>query len=803
MGLRLGKSLIFRSMAVFVLLGGGLISWSAWKAIHENHATYLEKVINVEGNLIAGAVESDLSVKYNALAFLSERYHASSREMLLGSIDDWAEFLTTAPGVLTVAIADPDGQVLWNYHKSTGVVLTDIIQRLDWNITSSQSGRYVRLPDNGNASINQQFLVLWALVYDEQQQTRRLMIVLQPTPWIKDVLSTRSQGLADPMFEMAFSIGGNPMFESPRFSTTNNSEWIRKFEVNNQNLNFVLSIRPTGLLVEDFETLPEDIAALLFFLLCALVSVILWLLGSAQEKLNAKQMSIDLLVAQTAEARKDLELKQSEDQSRKWLLDHLMADTRLSLDNLMQIVPHLDKDQFPHHLRDYVRTAKNSTFYLLSLISRINELNQRGQTLYMGDEEDFDLEQLVSSLITLFRPLSNRHNVALHYNIVGDTEQIYRGYAPALRQFLFEFLRETLNKREQGAFGLLVSVTDEDEGVYRLDLEFTYQAEEHLLQSNHGSPEIKFNETLLEVLDAKITEYQTQKDNLTLNVQLQVQTSDRKLPKVTLLGQDVEIPNMNILLVEDSDINQMIVKEMLVKDGHQVSVCGNGAQAVSEIKDHKNQFDLVLMDIQMPVMNGIDATIAIRAAGISAEKLPIIAMTANTLKSQVDKYFDAGMQKILTKPIIHTDVRNVFASLILDRKGQQGGDEAGTREASDLPLIDTDILEPISKLMTKAQLDILVKSLQETLNYNVPKLFDKKLSGERRSRFAHEIKGMAANAGLTSVAEIASRIEMKFLSGEDCNADIKSLQHIFGKSIRVLNEYLQLEKQKNTGTRTS
>ena len=117
------------------------------------------------------------------------------------------------------------------------------------------------------------------------------------------------------------------------------------------------------------------------------------------------------------------------------------------------------------------------------------------------------------------------------------------------------------------------------------------------------------------------------------------------------------------------------------------------------------------------------------------------------------------MQKILTKPIIHTDVRNVLASLILDRKGQQGGDEAGTREASDLPLIDTDILEPISKLMTKAQLDLLIKSLQETLNYNVPKLSDEKLSGERRSRFAHEIKGMAANAGLTSVARL--HLELK------------------------------------------
>ncbi|MBO6824649.1 MAG: response regulator [Sneathiella sp.] len=802
MVLRLDKSLILRSLAVLILIGGVLGSWFAWQAVQENHASYLEKVISVEGDLIADAINSDLTAKFNALEFLSERYHTSPREALLGNIDDWSEFLTTGPGVLTVAITEHDGSLLWNFHKSTGVVLRDIIQRIDSSIISKERGQFVSLPGDGNLNGGHNFLVLWIPIYGESQQIRRLMIVLRPAPWVRDVLRARTNAFEDPMFELALSIDETTLFESPRYSTPNNREWIREFNIVNNNFDFALSVRPTDVLVDKFETLPEDLAAFLLFLLCVVTSVTLWLLGGADRKISAKQNSIDLLVQRQAEFKKELEIKQSEEKSRKWLLDHLLADTRMSLDNLMQIVPHLDKDQFPQNVRDHVRSAKNSTFYMLSLIGRIIELGLRDDKIHAGDEVDFDLEQLISGLVTLFRPLSERRNINIHYNIVGDSEQVYRGYAPVLRQFLFELFREMLSKREQGSLGALVSVNPQEEG-YLLDVEITYQQDDQFIQTNRADSELKLNETLLVILDAEVTEFQTHPANLTLNFKIPLLSSVRKLPKVTLLGQDVEIPNLNILLVEDSDINQMIVREMLVKDGHQVSICDNGAQAVSVIRENPQKFDLVLMDIQMPVMNGIDATQAIREGGVTVEDLPIVAMTANTLKNQVDKYLEAGMQKILTKPIVHADVRNVIASIILDERNRNAGGGEELDGSSDAPLIDKDILEPITKLMTQAQLDILIKSLQETLNHNVPKLLDRKLTNEKRSRFAHEIKGMSSNAGLVSVADIASTIEVKMLSGEDCSADIKHLQRTFAKSIRVLNEYLQLEKQKNTGARTS
>ena len=103
-----------------------------------------------------------------------------------------------------------------------------------------------------------------------------------------------------------------------------------------------------------------------------------------------------------------------------------------------------------------------------------------------------------------------------------------------------------------------------------------------------------------------------------------------------------------ILLVEDNDINQQVASEMLTGAGFVVDIAGNGQVAVDTVR--QSRYDLVLMDMQMPVMDGVDATVAIRQiAGLGS--LPIVAMTANAMAQDRQRCMDAGMNDFLVKPI--------------------------------------------------------------------------------------------------------------------------------------------------------
>src|SRR5690606_23840932 len=112
-----------------------------------------------------------------------------------------------------------------------------------------------------------------------------------------------------------------------------------------------------------------------------------------------------------------------------------------------------------------------------------------------------------------------------------------------------------------------------------------------------------------------------------------------------------KLNNTKVLLVEDNDFNQLVAKDTLIEllPNIEVDIAENGAIAVDMVK--KNDYDLVLMDIQMPVMNGIEATENIRSLNDDSKKnISIIAMTANVLQEDVKRYLDCGMNAYISKP---------------------------------------------------------------------------------------------------------------------------------------------------------
>jgi CheY-like chemotaxis protein len=115
------------------------------------------------------------------------------------------------------------------------------------------------------------------------------------------------------------------------------------------------------------------------------------------------------------------------------------------------------------------------------------------------------------------------------------------------------------------------------------------------------------------------------------------------------MAGDVVMTSLRILVAEDNEVNQMVVTAILTRAGHRVDIVGNGIEAVSAVI--RGSYDLVLMDVQMPEMDGVTATRRIRDLDGDMSQIPIIALTANAMKGDEDTYRAAGMNDYVSKPI--------------------------------------------------------------------------------------------------------------------------------------------------------
>jgi CheY-like chemotaxis protein len=135
-----------------------------------------------------------------------------------------------------------------------------------------------------------------------------------------------------------------------------------------------------------------------------------------------------------------------------------------------------------------------------------------------------------------------------------------------------------------------------------------------------------------------------------------------------LVEQPAQPKGLNILLAEDNRINQTVAKRMLERMGHSLAVAENGNEALLLLKT--GSFDLVLMDIQMPEMDGLTATARIREGEtITHTHIPIIAMTAHAMKGDRERCLAAGMDGYISKPISALELETAIAETLQGPKG--------------------------------------------------------------------------------------------------------------------------------------
>ena len=260
----------------------------------------------------------------------------------------------------------------------------------------------------------------------------------------------------------------------------------------------------------------------------------------------------------------------------------------------------------------------------------------------------------------------------------------------------------------------------------------------------------------------------------------------------TDLVAGAEIPHLAILVVDDDELNRRMMHILLSREGHQVELASNGLEAFNMIKSKK--FDIVFMDLQMPVMDGVEASQKIREWENGGVRTFIVALTASYLPERGEKLFEAGIDNYIPKPFelvhiqrmlkyradailassLHVEpVRNDEISIgeVLDF--QQGVKRVGGDVDTYWELLG-DFIQELPEKMDAMQNYFAVKDM------------------DGLSRAAHNLKGVAANLGILQLSEYADKLDTESGSGytESIGETLKEIKAVSGKLGEVAQIFL-------------
>lgn len=229
---------------------------------------------------------------------------------------------------------------------------------------------------------------------------------------------------------------------------------------------------------------------------------------------------------------------------------------------------------------------------------------------------------------------------------------------------------------------------------------------------------------------------------------------------------------MNILFVDDDNINQEMISLMLSQRGFEVTSASNGKEAVDAVKN--GTYDLVLMDVNMPVMDGIQATKIIRSWEDGNANTPIIALTAAEMVSNVQECIQAGMNDFVSKPFSVQQLVNVIDS-VFENNAKNSNDRSLQPETNNITKMV--VLDTESALMN-CNNDIIIykKMLREFLN-TLPEKEDKIFTGissgesDDALRLVHNLKGVSATLGAMKFSRAAAQLERSFELGDSTVID--------------------------------
>lgn len=371
-------------------------------------------------------------------------------------------------------------------------------------------------------------------------------------------------------------------------------------------------------------------------------------------------------------------------QLKSQFLASMSHEIRTPINGIYGMLEALRESRLDDKQARYVSLATDSTRNLLHIINDILDFSKIEAGKLTIEQHDFNLGLMLQKIVAHYQVESRTKNVDIVLQ-EDNCQQLVCGDSVRIRQIISNLLSNAVKFTEQGQITVIAKLTAKADG-YQLSLAVSdtgigissqkLQSVFSMFSQADISTTRKFGGTglglsisqqLVELMGGTIGVESTPGKGSTFRVEIGLR--EPKNPNLThsdtparpTSSQDNSRREMKILLVEDNEINRIVAIELL--QGYDITIAEDGEQAISQLTHGQEQFDLILMDCHMPVMDGIEATQRIRAgqAGRHYQQIPIIAMTANAMSGDREQCLQQGMSDYISKPFSTQEITGIIS----------------------------------------------------------------------------------------------------------------------------------------------